>query len=136
MQYIEKFRTETALIEDTEIAKTILGELRAYGFSISIDDFGTGYSCLNIIQDMPIDIIKIDKAFIKKADLTRKKPNLIEDILFIAKHIGVRTIAEGAETKEQVDFLNMLGCDMIQGYYYSKPIKKSDFEEYFLDNKQ
>lgn len=128
--------TESATVDKNIDIIKILNKIKQKGFMISLDDFGTGYSCLNIIQDMPIDIIKIDKSFIRKADLTRKKPNLIEDILFIAKHIGVKTIAEGAETKEQVEFLNMLGCDMIQGYYYSAPINKSNFEKYFCQNKQ
>lgn len=127
--------TESATVDkNIDIIKT-LNKIKQKGFMISLDDFGTGYSCLNIIQDMPIDIIKIDKSFIRKADLTQKSPNLIEDVLYIAKHIGVKTIAEGAETKEQVDFLIRLGCDMIQGYYYSAPISKKDFENYFCENK-
>lgn len=127
--------TESATVDKNIDIIKILNKIKQKGFMISLDDFGTGYSCLNIIQDMPIDVMKIDKAFIRKADLTRQKPNLIEDILFIAKHIGVKTVAEGAETKEQVEFLNMLGCDIIQGYYYSKPINKKDFEEYFCNNR-
>lgn len=128
--------TESATVDKSIDIVNILRKIKKEGFTISLDDFGTGYSSLNIIQDMPIDIIKIDKEFIKKADLTGKRPNLIEDIIFIAKHIGVKTIAEGAETREQIEFLNKLGCDIIQGYYYSRPINKKEFEEYFRRNRE
>lgn len=133
---IELEITESATVDsDIDIVK-ILNKIKQKGFIISLDDFGTGYSSLSAIQDMPIDMIKIDKEFIRKADLTGKTPNLIEDIVFIAKHIGVKTIAEGAETKEQIEFLNELGCDIIQGYYYSRPIDKDEFEKYFCRNKE
>ena len=98
---------------------------------ISIDDFGTGTSSLSMLQNMPIDIIKIDKAFIDNANLTSNE-NLINYIEFIAKKLGVKTIVEGVETKEQVDFICKLECDMIQGYYYSKPISHIEFEKKYL----
>ncbi len=126
--------TESATIdEDIDILK-VLNNIKAQGFVISIDDFGTGYSSLNMLQTMPIDIIKIDKVFVDKADL-KTDNNMINYIMFMAKHLGVRTIVEGVETKEQMEFVRTIGCDIIQGYYYSKPITKEDFEKYFEENR-
>jgi len=82
---------------------------------------------------MPIDIIKIDKIFVDKADLNSNQ-NIINYIMLLAKRLGVKTVVEGVETKEQVDFVQKLKCDIIQGYYYSKPISKDEFEDYFNKN--
>lgn len=125
--------TESATIdEDIDILK-ILNYIKKQGFIISIDDFGTGYSSLSMLQDMPFDILKIDKTFIDNANLKSDK-NIINYIVLIAKRLGVKTIVEGVENKEQVDFIKKLKCYIIQGYYYSKPIEKSKFELYFCDN--
>ena len=101
---------------------------------ISVDDFGTGYSSLSMLQTMPIDVIKIDKAFVDKADL-KTDNNMINYIMFMAKRLKVRTIVEGVETKEQMEYVRDIGCDIIQGYYYSKPITKEEFEKYFEENR-
>lgn len=129
-KFIELEITETSTSYDKNIIK-ILTKLKKKGFMISIDDFGTGTSSLSMLQNMPIDIIKIDKAFIDNANLTSNE-NLINYIEFIAKKLGVKTIVEGVETKEQVDFICKLECDMIQGYYYSKPISRIEFEKKYL----
>jgi len=94
--------------------------------------FGIGTSSLSLLQDIPIDIIKIDKTFIDNADLESNE-NLINYIEFIAKKLGIRTIVEGVESKKQVDFIVNLKCDMIQGYYYSKPLKVEEFSSKYLD---
>lgn len=122
--------TESATIDPNIDVVNIFHKIKEKGFVISIDDFGTGYSSLSMLQSMPIDIIKIDKIFVDKADLNSNK-NIINYIMLIAKRLGVKTIVEGIETKEQVDFVRNLKCDVIQGYYYSKPIPKEDFENYF-----
>ena len=108
--------------------------IKKQGFMLSIDDFGTGYSSLSMLQNMPIDIIKIDKAFVDKADL-QTDDNMINYIMFMAERLGIRTIVEGVENKEQMEYVRRIGCDIIQGYYYSKPIKKEDFEDYFNKNR-
>ena len=126
--------TESATIDTNINILEVLNNIKAEGFIISIDDFGTGYSSLNMLQNMPIDIIKIDKVFIDKADLLSHN-NMINYIMFIAKNLGVQTIAEGIETKEQMEFIRNIKCDIIQGYYYSKPISKEEFEKYFNKNK-
>lgn len=130
---IELEITESAMVDEgTDIMK-ILSNIKKKGFIVSIDDFGTGTSSLSLLQDIPIDIIKIDKTFIDNADLNSNE-NLINYIEFIAKKLGVKTIVEGVETEKQVEFICKLKCDMIQGYYYSKPILKEEFEEKFLDS--
>lgn len=126
--------TESATIDEDIDILDIMKKIKEKGFIISIDDFGTGYSSLSMLQTMPIDIIKIDKIFVDKADL-RSDKNIINYIMLIATRLGVKTIVEGVETKEQVDFIKNIKCDIIQGYYYSKPISKEDFEEYFNKNK-
>lgn len=126
--------TESATINDKIDVIKILNSIKKKGFVISIDDFGTGYSSLSMLQSMPIDIIKIDKVFVDKADLTSDK-NIINYIMYIAKKLGFKTIVEGVETKAQADYIRNLKCDVIQGYYYSKPISKDEFEEYFINNR-
>ena len=126
--------TESATIDENIDILNILNKIKEKGFVISIDDFGTGYSSLSMIQSMPLDILKIDKVFVDKADLTSDK-NIINYIMLIAKRLGVKTIVEGVETKEQVEYIQKLKCDVIQGYYYSKPLAKSDFEDYFNNNR-
>lgn len=136
----EKYNLETSKI-DLEITESatvdanidilrILTKIKEKGFIISIDDFGTGNSSLSMLQNMPIDIMKIDKVFVDKADLSSNK-NIINYIMLIAKQLEVKTIVEGVETKEQMEFIRRIQGDMIQGYYYSKPITKEEFEEYF-----
>lgn len=122
--------TESATIDENIDTLKILNNIKSQGFNISIDDFGTGYSSLSMLQNMPIDVIKIDKVFVDKADLNSNN-NIINYIMLLAKRLGVKTVVEGVETVEQVEFIRKLKCDVIQGYYYSKPICLSKFEEYF-----
>lgn len=126
--------TESATIDEKIDILKILNTIKEKGFTISIDDFGTGYSSLSMLQNMPIDIIKIDKVFVDKADLNSPN-NIINYIMILANRINVKTIVEGVETKEQAEFVKSLKCDMIQGYYYSKPLHKEEFEDYFNKNK-
>ena len=126
--------TESATVSDKIDIIKILDSIKEKGFVVSIDDFGTGYSSLSMLQSMPIDIIKIDKVFVDKANLESDK-NIINYIVYLAKKIEVKTIVEGVETKEQADYVRNLNCDVIQGYYYSKPISKEEFEEYFNKNR-
>ena len=127
---IELEITEGIAINNELDIKEILTKIKNKGFKISIDDFGTGYSSLNMLQIMPIDIIKIDKSFIDKINKFNNNENLIEVIMMIAKKMNLKTVAEGVEDKEQVDYLKKVKCDLIQGYYYSKPIKLNEFIEY------
>lgn len=126
--------TESATIDSNIDILKVFRKIKEQGFIISIDDFGTGYSSLSMLQNMPIDIIKIDKIFVDKADLSTNK-NIINYMMLIAKSLGVKTIVEGVETKEQMEFIKSIKGDIIQGYYYSKPILKDEFEKYFNKNK-
>lgn len=132
-QQIDLEITESATIEQNVNILNVLNKIKEKGFIISIDDFGTGYSSLSMLQNMPIDIIKIDKVFIDQADLTSNE-NIINYIMFIAKHLETKTIVEGVETREQIEFIKKIGGDIIQGYYVSKPISKEEFEKYFKGN--
>lgn len=127
--------TESATIDSEVDIFKILKNIKNKGFSISIDDFGTGYSSLSMLQNMPVDVLKIDKLFVDNADL-KSSENLINYISFMAQRLGIKTIVEGVETKEQVSFIKQLKCDKIQGYYYSKPLSKEEFEKYFKDKKK
>ncbi len=120
--------TESATIEAGIDIIEIMNKMKRLGFIISIDDFGTGYSSLSAIQDMPADILKIDKSFVDR--IGKNEKNIIDYILNIAKELKLTTIAEGVETKEQRDYLLEKGCDIIQGYYYAKPMPEEKFEEY------
>lgn len=108
----------------------VMKKIKEKNFIVSLDDFGTGYSSLNMLQDMPIDIIKIDKTFIDKIGKVDEKIDLIKYIIQMAKELNIKTVAEGVESKNQVEYLTNAGCDIIQGYYYSKPLSKKEFEEY------
>lgn len=129
-QYIELEITESTAMEDEEIARNIFLKIKEAGFLLSIDDFGTGYSSLSMLQDMPIDILKIDKVFLQKADMQKETQNMIEYILFIAKHLQLKTLVEGVETKEQVEFLKALECDMVQGYYFAHEMDIQNLQKF------
>lgn len=120
--------TESATVEAGIDIIEIMNKMKKLGFLISIDDFGTGYSSLSTLQDMPADILKIDKSFVDR--IGKNEKNMVDYILTIAKELKLTTIAEGVETKEQKDYLLEKGCDIIQGYYYAKPMPEEEFEEY------
>ena len=127
--------TESATYENMEHMLSVLEELRCRGFKISMDDFGTGYSSLSLLTQMPIDTLKIDKSFVDTvaAENERKEDIIVlRHIITLAKELGFLCLAEGAESKNQVDRLRDLGCEIIQGYYYSKPIPISEYEEKYL----
>lgn len=134
-QLIDFELTESATYDNTEHMLSVLEELRKCGFKISMDDFGTGYSSLSLLTQMPINTLKIDKSFVDKvATEMESKEDLIvlRHIITLAKELGFVCLAEGAESKNQVDRLRELGCEIIQGYYYSKPIPISEYEEKYL----
>ncbi len=127
--------TESATYDNTDNMIRVLGELRKKGFQTSMDDFGTGYSSLSLLTQMPLNTLKIDKSFVDRVatkDECAKDIAVIRHIITLAKELGFVCLAEGAEAKEQVDRLRELGCDVIQGYYFSKPIPISEFEEKYL----
>ena len=131
-QYIEFELTESATYEDMDHMMGILEELRERGFQISMDDFGTGYSSLSLLTEMPLDTLKIDKSFVDKLGVEKEKKDdvvVISHIITLARELGFITLAEGAENEAQVRRLKELGCQTVQGYYFSKPISIAEFEE-------
>lgn len=128
-QYLELEITESAYTEDPEQIITITRQLREAGFVILMDDFGTGYSSLNMLKDIQIDVLKLDMGFLKSSDYSAKGGNILTAILKMAESLKMQTIAEGVETKEQVEFLKGIGCKYVQGFYYSKPLPVGEFEK-------
>lgn len=126
--------TESYVIENVASAASTLERLKLLGFKISLDDFGTGYSTLTHIKSLPIDILKIDMIFIRNITTDKKSEIIVGQMIEMAKKLKLKVICEGVETKEQYEKLRELGADIIQGYYFSTPIPKKDFEIKYLKN--
>ena len=120
--------TESAFVEDTKSVTEIIDKIRNCGFKVEIDDFGSGYSSFGALADLPFDVLKIDMQFIRAMEKNPKVKDIIKMIINLAKMMNSITVSEGVETKEQYDFLKENGCDVIQGYYLSKPLPLQDFE--------
>ena len=123
--------TEGIMIGDVEATTSILGELRQMGVGISIDDFGKGYSSLVYLKTLPLNQLKIDKAFVSDISLDPSGNVIIETIIAMAQHFKLSVIAEGVETKQQLIFLQERGCTGFQGYYFSKPVSVEELESLF-----
>ena len=102
------------------------------GISVSMDDFGSGYSSLNMISDLNIDILKIDKIFMRHANLSENDKIVLTSVIDMAKQLNMIVLCEGVETENQVDFLKDAGCDIIQGYYYARPLCQSEFDDFIM----
>lgn len=122
--------TETSYAAMVQDGKKFLDSIKELGIKILLDDFGSGYSSFGIMEKYDFDILKIDMSFVKKIEHNYKNRVIIKKIIELCHEIGIKTVAEGAETKEQVDFLKECGCDYIQGYFYSKPLSTREFVEF------
>lgn len=133
-RYLELEITEGLLVENMDVAITMLGELHNDGVRISIDDFGIGYSSLSYLKRLPIDTIKIDRSFV--ADITDNPDDAVitAAIVALARSLRLQVTAEGIETQPQLDYLKSLGCDEAQGFYFSKPLPVNLFEQYIARN--
>ena len=127
--------TESIFFDDQGIerVKGCIREMHRLGFACSLDDFGSGYSSLGLLMDFDVDAIKLDRRFFKDMG-NAKMRDLIASLLELARKIGVQTVAEGIETPEQLALLRELGCDLIQGYIYAKPLPVPDFEAWRRGN--
>lgn len=135
-KYLELEITESTFVEgDTNVIIELMNELHKLGFSISMDDFGTGVSSLTQLKELPIDILKLDKTFLGQDENYRERVIFI-NLVKMAKDMGIRTIAEGVETKEQYWILQDAGCDMVQGYLFGKPTSIEEFEAKFVTNQK
>jgi len=126
--WVELELTETAVMEDAEMAMTILSSIRALGVKIAIDDFGTGYSSLSYLQKLSVDTLKIDMSFIQAIGSDTDSNKIVEAIIKLAHTLDIEVVAEGVETKAQLDFLTKHGCNCIQGYYFGKPVPVNELE--------
>ena len=128
--------TESAYAEDAEQIIETVKRLRSMGFLVEMDDFGTGYSSLNMLSTLPIDVLKLDMKFISTAFSGEKDTHMLEIIIEIARHISAPVVAEGVETEEQMQALKRIGCDMVQGYFFSPPVPPDQFEAFLSEAKQ
>ena len=127
-ELIEIELTESAFFDDQKLMLTTITKLKEYGFLVSMDDFGSGYSSLNSLKDMPLNILKLDAGFFRGEKDNERAEIVVSEILHLAKKLNMTTVAEGVDEQHQVDFLAAEGCNMIQGYYYSKPMPKEEYE--------
>ena len=142
MKLIEKYEldaknlrleiTESVVMNDIEQKLLVINKLRSAGFLIEMDDFGSGYSSLNLLKDLPVDILKLDMVFLKETKNPERAKIILQEIINMARKLIIPVISEGVETEEQVSFLSDMGCGMFQGYYFAKPISLEEFEEKYL----
>ena len=123
--------TESVMLDNTAYFRRIFDSFHDAGFAIFMDDFGSGYSSLNVLKDYSFDVLKIDMRFL--SDIGTRSKKILSSVINMAKAIGIHTLAEGVETKEQMIFLRNIGCEMLQGYYYSKPLNGDTYID-FLSN--
>lgn len=128
-EYIELELTESVFTENADLMLKIMQKLHEIGFKLSIDDFGSGYSSLNMLKDIPADVVKIDREFFNGTVNSQKGRAVISTVVDLAKNLDMQVISEGVETVEQVDFLQDIECHMVQGYYFAKPMPIKEFEE-------
>ena len=128
--------TESAYMENPKQIIDITKKLQSKGFVILMDDFGSGYSSLNMLKDVPVDILKIDMKFLDGDDESGRGNNILNSVVRMAKWLQTPVITEGVESKSQVDFLRTIGCNCVQGYYYSKPVCVKDYEKLLQEDEQ
>lgn len=129
---IELEFTENMAVDDYKRFRSIIKELHGHGFLCAMDDFGTGHSSLNVLKNLPIDALKLDRLFFAPAEDENRGRAVIESVFYMARKLGIATVAEGIEHEEQVEMLKKWGCDYVQGYLYSKPVPAKEFEERYL----
>ena len=121
--------TESAVIDNAQDNIEVLRKLREAGFIVEMDDFGSGYSSLNMLKEIPLDVLKIDMVFLQETANYNKSSIILQSIIDMANKLNLSQITEGVETREQLDMLKEMGCKLFQGYYFSKPIPIDEFEK-------
>ncbi len=133
-QYLEFEFTETLVYENFSVLSTCIDEIHAMGCTCSMDDFGSGYSSLNLLNNVSVDVLKLDRAFFEAdGDCCQRGNSIVEGVMAIAKSLHLKTVSEGVEDKRQVEFLKSIGCDMVQGYVFSKPLPPEEFEQHYFN---
>ncbi len=131
--FIEIEITESAVFENIDNLIGIIQNLRMYGFPVSIDDFGSGYSSLNLLKDLEVDVLKLDREFFNFSKDFERSQKVVTSVITMAKGLHIKTVSEGVETFDHVTFLKKIGCDIAQGYYFARPMPLSDFETLLLE---
>ena len=133
-EFLELEITESIWMEEVESKLEKIDALKKYGVKVAMDDFGTGYSSLTYLKKLPISILKLDKAFIDDISINKNDYDIVKSIIMLANTLGLTVVAEGVEEKDQFDCLIGLGCDLVQGYYISKPLPEEDIEQEYNFN--
>jgi EAL domain-containing protein (putative c-di-GMP-specific phosphodiesterase class I) len=126
--------TESIFIDNLQVTSAMIAALREMGVTVAIDDFGTGYSSLGYLDQLPIDILKIDRSFIDKLGMADGKGEMVETILKMAENLEIEVVAEGVETKGQMSALKQLHCGFMQGYLFSRPATAGEIQSRFIGN--
>ena len=121
--------TETTVMEDPEEALAKMGDLRSMGVRLALDDFGTGYSSLSYLRQFPFDTLKIDRSFVQDVHLSPNDQEIVKAMIAMGDAFGMKTLAEGVESRGELDFLFEHGCDLIQGYYFSPPVASEEYQD-------
>ncbi|MEG1478275.1 MAG: EAL domain-containing protein, partial [Clostridiales bacterium] len=121
--------TESAVFLGLDNMIEIMHNIKKAGFLLSIDDFGSGYSSLGALKDLPTDFVKLDKSFLDDSVNNQRSESIIRNIISMTKGLGIATVAEGVEDAAQANLLRSAGCDIVQGFYFSKPITIEEFEK-------
>lgn len=132
-QVIELELTESAFFDDKNVLLQTVKKLRTAGFIVSMDDFGAGYSSLNSLKELQLDVLKLDADFFRGADVQERGLLIVSEVIDLAKKLNMKIVAEGIESREQVDFLTEQECDLIQGYFFAKPMPICEFEEKYKE---
>ena len=124
---IELELTESAFIENADALLQLFNELKDLRFTISLDDFGTGFSALKLLTELPVDVLKLDKDFLKKGQATKREQIVLAHVIRMSKDLDIKVVSEGVETMEQADFLTKIGCNLAQGYLFARPMPEPEF---------
>jgi len=133
-ELLELELTEGVIMDNANKTIDVLSSLKNLGVTISVDDFGTGYSSLSYLKRFPIDILKIDQSFIRNLHTDKDSAAIVDAILTLGHSLGLKLVAEGVETSEELAYLKTKYCDMVQGYYFSKPVSANDIISYYQKN--
>jgi EAL domain-containing protein (putative c-di-GMP-specific phosphodiesterase class I) len=128
--------TESVAMQDAEKTISLLNGVRELGVQLSIDDFGTGYSSLSYLKRFPINKLKVDQSFVRNMTTNKNDASIAKSVVLIGQSLGLRVIAEGVETAEQLEMLRQYECDEIQGYYFSRPVSNTDLEKLLISGKR
>ena len=132
-RYLELELTETAFVTNADVTRRTLAALRRLGVRIAVDDFGTGYSALSYLGDVPLDTLKIDRSFVERLNIARQR-SLVESVVSLARKFDLRVVAEGVEEPDQVTALSAMGCDELQGFYFSPAVPGDEFSTFVRDH--